>query len=153
MAGYRKKPVVIEAFGYGIDNRPEWFLDKVIMHTCGEFDYYKGRIWISSTDEWIQNEGEGSLEQRLVFLEGFGSWFLIKKPTRYPVRNRVYSFSYGSVNISTIINNELNFSIGYNKERVEGVIHEHVNKARLISSGNLLFRKLSLKGFLFTLSL
>ncbi len=109
VAGYRKKPVVIEAFGYGIDNRPEWFLDKVIMHTCGEFDYYKGRIWISSTDEWIQNEGEGSLEQRLVFLEGFGSWFLIKKPTRYPVRNRVYSFSYGSVNISTIINNELNF--------------------------------------------
>jgi len=26
---YRKKPVVIEAFKYGIDNRPDWFNDKV----------------------------------------------------------------------------------------------------------------------------
>lgn len=29
MAKYRKKPVVIEAFKYGIDNRPDWFCDKV----------------------------------------------------------------------------------------------------------------------------
>lgn len=29
MAKYRKKPVVIEAFKYGIDNRPDWFMDKV----------------------------------------------------------------------------------------------------------------------------
>ena len=26
---YRKKPVVIEAFQYGIDPRPDWFIDKV----------------------------------------------------------------------------------------------------------------------------
>lgn len=26
---YRKKPVVIEAFRMGIDNRPDWFQDKV----------------------------------------------------------------------------------------------------------------------------
>src|SRR5437899_1522040 len=26
---YRKLPVVIEAFKYGVDNRPEWFCDKV----------------------------------------------------------------------------------------------------------------------------
>lgn len=25
MAQYRKKPVIIEAFRYGIDDRPEWF--------------------------------------------------------------------------------------------------------------------------------
>jgi hypothetical protein len=29
MAKYKKKPVVIEAFRYGIDNRPDWFNDKV----------------------------------------------------------------------------------------------------------------------------
>ena len=29
MAQYRKKPVVIEAFKYGIDPRPDWFNDKV----------------------------------------------------------------------------------------------------------------------------
>ena len=29
MANYRKKPVVIEAFQYGVDARPDWFCDKV----------------------------------------------------------------------------------------------------------------------------
>ena len=29
MSQYRKKPVIIEAFQYGIDNRPDWFDDKV----------------------------------------------------------------------------------------------------------------------------
>lgn len=29
MAKFRKKPVVIEAFRYGIDSRPDWFDDKV----------------------------------------------------------------------------------------------------------------------------
>lgn len=29
MAQYRKKPVVIEAFKYGYDARPDWFCDKV----------------------------------------------------------------------------------------------------------------------------
>lgn len=29
MAKFRKKPVVIEAFRFGIDNWPEWFADKV----------------------------------------------------------------------------------------------------------------------------
>ena len=29
MSKYRKKPVIIEAFQYGIDNRPDWFDDKV----------------------------------------------------------------------------------------------------------------------------
>lgn len=29
MAQYRKKPVIIEAFKYGIDHRPDWFMDKV----------------------------------------------------------------------------------------------------------------------------
>ena len=29
MSKYRKKPVVIEAFRMGIDDRPDWFQDKV----------------------------------------------------------------------------------------------------------------------------
>ena len=32
MAQYRKKPVVIEAFKYGIDPRPDWFNDKVTVN-------------------------------------------------------------------------------------------------------------------------
>lgn len=39
MAKYRKKPVVIEAFQYGVDARPDWFCDKVtsneITTHCG----------------------------------------------------------------------------------------------------------------------
>ena len=29
MPKFRKKPVIIEAFQYGIDNRPDWFCDAV----------------------------------------------------------------------------------------------------------------------------
>lgn len=29
MAKFRKKPVVIEAFQYGVDARPDWFCEKV----------------------------------------------------------------------------------------------------------------------------
>ena len=36
---YKKKPIVIEAFQYGIENRPDWFNDKVttneIITHCG----------------------------------------------------------------------------------------------------------------------
>ena len=39
MTQYRKKPVVIEAFKYGIDNRPDWFNDKV---TTNEIVTYVG---------------------------------------------------------------------------------------------------------------
>jgi hypothetical protein len=40
MGLYRKKPVTIEAFRYGIDGRPDWFQDKVssndIITYCDE---------------------------------------------------------------------------------------------------------------------
>ncbi|HDR7263618.1 hypothetical protein [Bacillus sp. CH_203] len=40
MTKYKKKPVVIEAFKYGVDGRPDWFQDKVtsneITTHCGE---------------------------------------------------------------------------------------------------------------------
>lgn len=35
---YRKKPVIIEAFQYGVDPRPEWFDDAVTNDTIRTFD-------------------------------------------------------------------------------------------------------------------
>jgi len=40
MAQYRKKPVVIEAFKYGIDYRPDWFNDKVTTNEIITFVGY-----------------------------------------------------------------------------------------------------------------
>lgn len=37
MAQYRKKPVLIEAFKYGIDPRPDWFCDKVTSNEIVTF--------------------------------------------------------------------------------------------------------------------
>jgi len=37
MAQYRKKPVVIEAFKYGTDARPDWFNDKVTSNEIVTF--------------------------------------------------------------------------------------------------------------------
>jgi hypothetical protein len=37
MAQYRKKPVVIEAFKYGTDARPDWFMDKVTSNEIVTF--------------------------------------------------------------------------------------------------------------------
>lgn len=38
MAQYRKKPVVIEAFIYWQENRPDWFCDKVITNEIVTFE-------------------------------------------------------------------------------------------------------------------
>lgn len=38
MAKFRKKPVVIEAFRYGIDGRPEWFCDLVTANQIITFE-------------------------------------------------------------------------------------------------------------------
>lgn len=37
---YRKKPVVIEAFRYYVDNRPDWFQDKVTNNEIITFVKY-----------------------------------------------------------------------------------------------------------------
>lgn len=41
MSKYRKKPVVIDAFRFGIDPKPDWFLEAILngvakCHTSGE---------------------------------------------------------------------------------------------------------------------
>lgn len=38
MAKFRKKPVVIEAFIYGKDRRPDWFIDKVTENEIVTFE-------------------------------------------------------------------------------------------------------------------
>ena len=47
--------------------------DKVVMHTCGESDYYKGKIWTCSSNEFTS-----SANQQVVFLEGFSGYFLVE---------------------------------------------------------------------------
>ncbi|MFX0547919.1 hypothetical protein ACOAKC_01160 [Hathewaya histolytica] len=43
MAKYRKKPVVIEAFQFGVDSMPDWFLDNI---TCNNIKLYNmGKIY------------------------------------------------------------------------------------------------------------
>lgn len=46
--------------------------DMVVMHTCGESDYYKGKIWTCRTNEFTS-----SAKQQVVFLEGFSGYFLV----------------------------------------------------------------------------
>lgn len=47
--------------------------DKVVMHTCGESDHYKGKLWSCSSDEFLSSSGSP-----VIFLEGFSGYFLVK---------------------------------------------------------------------------
>lgn len=57
MAKYRKKPVVIEAFCYGIDGWPDWFHDK---HITNDIMTFRGEHatdygpFDRSTDIWCE---------------------------------------------------------------------------------------------------
>lgn len=42
---YRKKPVVIDAFRLGIDNIPDWFMDKVTTNEIVISDLSAGTGW------------------------------------------------------------------------------------------------------------
>ena len=65
---YRKKPVIIEAFKLGVDNIPDWFMDKVtaneiILHHIpfheSRADNY-GQIWCEiKTLEGVMTAHEG----------------------------------------------------------------------------------------------
>jgi hypothetical protein len=43
MAQYRKKPMVIEAFKYGIDDKPNWFNDKLPTKEIMTFEGYNNK--------------------------------------------------------------------------------------------------------------
>ena len=43
MAKYKKKPVEVEAFKFGVDNMPDWFMDKVTDKTVAL--HYMGKLY------------------------------------------------------------------------------------------------------------
>ena len=47
--------------------------EKVVMHTCLEADYFKGKVWECLTDSYKDRCG-----QDVVFLTGFSGSFLTK---------------------------------------------------------------------------
>lgn len=57
---YRKKPVVIEAFRMGIDNRPDWFQDKVsedkIVTYENPFESFKTYCVISTFEGMMRGD-------------------------------------------------------------------------------------------------
>ncbi len=83
---YRKKPVVIEAFCLGVDNIPDWFMDKV-----------------SSNDIILHGERNDLMFADIKTLEGVmvGSKgdFIIKgvKGEIYPCKPDIFSATYDPV--------------------------------------------------------
>lgn len=57
---------------YILENKTQTFKkgDKVVMHTCGEAIYYKGKIWTCLTDSFLDKG-----KQEVVFLEDFSGYF------------------------------------------------------------------------------
>jgi hypothetical protein len=47
--------------------------DRVVMHTSGEADHNKGKIWTCRGDEFTS-----SAKEQVVFLEGFSGYFLVE---------------------------------------------------------------------------
>lgn len=58
------------------ENKTETFKkgDKVVMHTCHEATFYKGKIWTCKTDSYKTGSVDYGF-QELVFLEGFSGSF------------------------------------------------------------------------------
>ncbi|PJZ19747.1 hypothetical protein CEW46_21445 [Bacillus cereus] len=87
---YVKKPVVIEAFRYGVDDRPDWFDDAVtdntvITHTSGTSGPFDNpdRIWCTIN----------TLEGKMTANEGD---YIIKgvKGELYPCRADIFHATY-----------------------------------------------------------
>lgn len=47
--------------------------DTVVMHSCGEASFYKGKIWTCLTDSYLDRG-----KQEVIFLEGFSGCFSVK---------------------------------------------------------------------------
>lgn len=79
---YRKKPIVIEAFRYRIDNIPDWFMDKV------------------SANEIITTETECSIHTLEGWMVGQTGDYIIKgiKGEIYPCKPDIFEASYESIN-------------------------------------------------------
>lgn len=66
------------------ENKTESFKkgDKVVMHTCGEASFYKGKIWICQTDSFLDRG-----KQEVVFLEYFSGYFSAQYLTKVSTEN------------------------------------------------------------------
>lgn len=47
--------------------------DTVVMHSCGEAGFYKGKIWTCLTHSFLDR-----CNQEVVFLEDFSGYFAVK---------------------------------------------------------------------------
>ena len=67
--------IIMTTDTYINENKTETFKkgDKVVMHTCGEASFYKGKIWICQTDSFLDRG-----KQEVVFLENFSGYFSAK---------------------------------------------------------------------------
>jgi hypothetical protein len=88
---YRKKPVVIEAFKYGFDNRPDWFNDKV---TSNEIITYVG------TDMRDPSEYYCEIQTLEGVMKGNCGDYIIKgvQGEIYPCKPDIFEATYELVN-------------------------------------------------------
>lgn len=87
---YRKKPVVIEAFLFGIDNIPDWFMDKV---TSNDVTLYSDDMYLNSV-MWCEiNTLEG------VMTANYGKDYIVKgvDGELYPCKKDIFEKTYEAV--------------------------------------------------------
>jgi len=95
MTKFRKKPIVIEAFRMGIDNIPDWFMDKVSDNTiilCSSRPYYADPF-DHSYKTWCEIETlEGTMTG------DYGDWIIQGVNGEiYPCKPDVFSKTYEKV--------------------------------------------------------
>jgi hypothetical protein len=66
------------------ENKTETFKkgDKLVIHTCGEASFYKGKIWTCQTDSFLDRG-----KQEVVFLKDFSGYFSTQYLTKVSVEN------------------------------------------------------------------
>ena len=91
MSQYRKKPIVIEAFKYGIDDKPNWFNDKV---TTNEIVTYVGY------DLRSQEEFYCEIKTLEGVMRGDCGDYIIKgvKGEIYPCKADIFEMTYELIN-------------------------------------------------------
>lgn len=95
MAKFKKKPIIIEAFKFYIDDMPDWFMDKVssneiILHNC---NYNKYSV----------KEAFCEIETSEGIMRGNGGDYIIKEPfdkerAIYPCKPDIFEKTYEKIN-------------------------------------------------------
>lgn len=72
---WSKKGLIMTTDSYISENKTATFEkgEKVVMHTCGEASFYRGKIWECQTDSYKNRGGSD-----VVFLKGFSGCFSAK---------------------------------------------------------------------------